>query len=340
MKKPTKPQSKAIVKKPTLPRATRATRLSEPTLKPFSFTGWGYKMPELGRAEARAKCEDDSADRFDQDGRSPEAEEARAQAAWWRALGTFPEADTEIPYLKTELDAIDAIDALLARAESHQAPVIPLAGLLRHLLAGLHALAAHGDKLAGGMLLNTVGEAVTQFEMLAWKKPELFREYARGSLAIPAMISRHPEKRADNQALLVKLEQGEGEDCPLGMVKTGKTWRVSSRANALAVRLQSYIAYLRGSYDIHKLEHSREGFKPPGWLEAAKKLKPFSPAEAPKWAAVAWTFFLDKGNHPALHDERTRISTPRQGAVKSDPAALKADSLKALKGAFKMIAGR
>ena len=159
MKKPTKPQSKAPVKKTIPSRATRATRLSEPTLKPFSFTGWEYQMPELGRAEARAKCEEHSADHFDKAGRGPEAEEARTQAAWWRALGTFPEADAETPYLKTEKGALDALDVLLARAESDKAAVIPLAGLLRHLLDGLHALAAHGDKLAGGMLLSTVGAA-------------------------------------------------------------------------------------------------------------------------------------------------------------------------------------
>lgn len=295
-------------------------------------------MPELGRAEARAELEDYSADRFDQDGRGPEAEEARAQAAWWRALGTFPEAAAETPYLKTEKDAFDALDVLLARAESHQAAVVPLAELLRHLLDGLHALAAHGDKLARGMLLNTVGAAITQFEMLAWKKPELFRDYARGSLAIPGMISRHPEKCEDNQALLVKLEQGEGEDCPLAILKK---WRVSGRANALAVKLQSYIEAARNSYELHSLLVGLgRGSALPEWHHEAKKLGPFSPAEAPKWAAVAWTI-LDKGNHPVLHG-KTRIvnQSKRQGVVKSEPAVFKADSLKALKGAFKMIASR
>lgn len=312
--KSSKKETGKPVKKTTPPRsdranrANRANRLSEPMLKSFSFAGWGYQMPELGRAEGRAKCHDHSADQFNQDGRGPEAEEARTQAAWWRALGTFPEADAETPYLKTEQDAFDALDVLLARAESHQAPVIPLAGLLRHLLDGLHALAAHGDKLAGGMLLNTIGAAVTQFEMLAWKKPELFQDYARGSLAIPGMISRNAEKQTDNQDLLVKL--GQGEDCPLAILPTGNTgqkWRLKDRpAIALAVRLQSYIEAARSNYDLHVLDHRREGFKPPGWLNEATKLEPFSPATAEAWAKVAWAV-LDDGKRPELYVEKTSI---------------------------------
>ena len=340
--KSSKKETGKPVKKTTPPRsdrANRANRLSEPILKPFSFTGWDYQKPELDRAEARAKCDDHSADQFNQDGRGPEAEEARAQAAWWRALGTFPESDAETPYLKTEQDAFDALDVLLARAESHQAPVIPLAALLRHLLDGLHALAAHGDKLAGQMLLNTIGAAVIQFEMLADKKPELFQEYARGSLAIPGMISRNKEKCADNQALLEKLKQGE--DCPLAILPTGNTgqkWRLKDRpANALAVRLWSYIEAARNSYELHSLLAGLgRGSTLPEWREDAKKLKPFSPETWPTWAAVAWTI-LDKGNHPGLHGPTRIVNQSKRGGYGA-AALMRSDSKKALDAAFETIA--
>lgn len=334
-----KPVKKIILSRAD--RANRADRLSEPMLKPFSFTAWDYQKPELGRAEARAKCDDHSADQFNQDSRIPEAEEARAQAAWWRTLGTFPESDAEPSYRNCEQDAFDALDKLLARAESHQYPVIALAGLLSHLLDGLHALAAHGDKLAGGMLLNTIADAVGQFEMLSWEKPELFQDYARGSTAIPGMISRNKEKCADNQALLVELQQGEGENCPLKILPTGNTgpkWQLKNRpANALAVRLQSYIEKARNSYELHSLLVGLgRGSTLPEWRHEAKKLKPFSPETWPTWAAVAWTI-LDNGNHPGLHG-KTRIVNQSKRDGYGAAVLMRSDSKKALDAAFETIA--
>jgi hypothetical protein len=220
--------------------------------------------------------------------------------------------------------------------------VIPLAGLLRHLLDGLHALAAHGDKLAGQMLLGTVGAAVTQFEMLAGKKPELFRDYARGSLAIPGMISRNAEKIADNKSLLEKLEQGA--DCPLAILPTGKKgkrWKLTTAgeegANALAVRLQSYIEGARNSYELHSLLAGLgRGSTLPEWREDAKKLEPFSPETWSTWAAVAWTI-LDKGHHSGLHG-KTRIVNQSKREGYGAAALMRDHSKKALFAAFETIA--
>src|SRR5258708_4183403 len=111
----------------------------QPLLKPFSFDGWGYKMPLLGVAEYCAQLAEVAGD--------------GELAAWWRRLMDFPEADAKQHYDDCERDARQAIDTLLARAEKFDGALLPVFLTLHHLLSGFHALAAHGNKLAGRMLM-------------------------------------------------------------------------------------------------------------------------------------------------------------------------------------------
>jgi hypothetical protein len=246
------------VKKGSKPRAARATRATrkgsarislesdtapEPLLKPFSFTDWDYQMPELGVAEGRAQFHDQSAHFFDaKGGRTELAEEERKRAAWWRRLADFSEAEVKPTYENCREEVEQNIDLLLARAEKSDEPLIPLSMTLCRLLSGFHALAAHGNKLAARMWANQIYESANDFAMLAFNKPDIFREWARGCVALPGCISRNTEKQANNQRLLELLEQGK--TCHFAILpknKRGRTWKFKEGANGLAARLWSYI---------------------------------------------------------------------------------------------------
>jgi len=327
--------------------------LTQPLLKPFDFNGWGYQMPELGVAEKQAQLNDEIAALHEKSGRADLATQERDRAAWWRKLADFPEDKAKRHYEDCERDARDDINALLARAEKFDTPLFQLTMLLRRLLDGLHAIAAHGNELAGRMLMNSVSDAVGAFEMLAHTKPELFRPWARGSFGIPAIISPSTEKTdkkkktagetpSDNQLLIDKLEVAA--DCHLAILPTGnrgKKWRAQDRANSLAIRLQSYIALHREFYDVHKLQAQEAGREIPGWLHEAKKLENFSAGVWKQWADLAWRVIAEISpdgkprNHPAFYEPATKICNVR---TESHDAIAEQDIKEALFGAFELIA--
>lgn len=370
---------KAKVKKQSQPRDTRdrrdtrrgakpAARLPEPLLKPFNFTGWGYKTPALGVAEARAQRHDEGAAYFDTSERealaggnaagaarlAELAKDERERAIWWRALMGADE-DAKRSGDEWRRIADEHIDVLLARAEKDEGAMLNLSLLLGQLHSGLHALAAHGRKWAARLLANSLHEAVGSFELLATAKPELFREWARGAVAIPGHISRNKEKQADNQRLLKQLEQGEA--CRFAILPTGKRgkkWKFQDRANALAVRLVNHIEHGRTCYELHKLQAQHAGRELPGWLHEAMKLEPFSakPKTWQAWARVAWQVLteISPNGKPEEHDaffmtetEICNVRVERTGGMDyhspSDaPSVAKEDIREALFGAFELVA--
>lgn len=312
---------------------------SRTLLKPFAFDGWGYKMPSLRVAERHAEQSDERATYFEKGEReaiangnaagaarlADLAKEERERANWWRDLADA-DAQAKRSYDEWRTVAGEHIDALLACGERDDGAEPSLALVVGQLHRGLHALAANGRVWAARLLVNSLGEAVHDFEMLATTKPQLFRERARGQIAIPGLISRNTEKQADNQRLLKQLEQGE--DCPFAILPTGKKgrkWQFQDRANGLAVRLVNHIADARIVFDFHKLQAASAGRELPGWLHDAMKLQPFSATTWPAWAGIAWRVLAeispeDKPElHPALHDPATKICNVRKSRKQPFP---------------------
>lgn len=194
-------------------------------------------------------------------------------------------------------------------------------------------------------LLATITGAVERFERLANEKPELFRPVTRGRMAIPAMVSQNKEKMEAAQALAKNLHTGEAYH--LAILPTGnkgRHWQFKDPANALAARLVEEIEFTRvwsGWY--------REN----AWWEDAVKLEPFSEHTWRSWAKFAWRI-LDNGNHPMLHDPRTKICNVRTQRTEEDfsksakwnaprkirqsPSIAAEDIREALFGAFELIA--
>ena len=329
----------------------------EPLLKPFDFSGWDYQMPELGVAEARAQSADGSAEYFASHGRSELAAEEREIAVWWRRLAHFPEPGATRLHDDCREEAEQAIDILLARAEKFEAPLYSLSMALGRLLSGLHALAAHGNKLAARVWANMIYESANDFEMLAFNKPEIFREWARSAIAVPGCISRNTEKQRNNQELLRKLEQGE--DCHFAILPTGKPgrkWTFKDNANGLAARLWSYIDNSRTVYSFHAIQAKHAGRELPGWLQDAVQLEPFSAKTWQKWAEVAWKVLAEispngnPGRHPAFYETATKICNVRthrkesyqtftgKDVIHSSPSIAENDIKEALFGAFEVVA--
>ena len=313
--------------------------------KPFSFTGWGFQTPTLDTAEKEAQL--------------AEIEGNGELAEWWRGLA---DANTESKRSYDEWERIARLNmsALLARAEKDEGALLPLFLTLSQLLSGLHALAAHGDKKAALFLMNAVGEAVGGFELLAHAKPELFREWARSSFAIPGMISRNAEKCADNGRLLNALEQGE--DFHLAILPTGKRgkkWKFQDRANSLAVRLQSHIEHARTVYELDSSRAQYTGRELPSWREVAMRLEPFSPKTWKAWAKVAWQVLVEISpegkpeKNRAFYEPATAICNVRKTRTEDDfhkyaecdsrvtracPSIALEDIREAFSGAFELIA--
>ena len=359
------------MKKANTPRANRAERVNrkgnelkvdqapvqapqgdpvESLLKPFSFDGWGFEMPEMRTAENRAELAEIGVSYFEKHGREDLAAEDRAEATWWRELPGVTETSASPHYARWERDARDSIDALLVQAEAAEGSkaFTSLSSLLYRLMAGFHALAAHGNQTAARMWANEICRGVNDFEMLATAKPEIFKEWARGSFAIPGMISRNAEKREDNQRLCKLLEQGEATEWAI--LPTGKRgWNLEQNANGLAARLQSHIQSGRELYELHKVQS--RGNKLPDWLEDAMKLAPFSPETWRTWAELAWRIIAEispegkPGLHPAFYHSKTKICNPRKQRInpyyantESAPSIAENDIKEALFGAFELIA--
>jgi len=320
----------------------------ERLLKPFSFTGWGYTPPPPPAvAERRIKLEEESADRHEAAGFPDLASEDRKTAAWWQSLADCPEEKAWFSYIECETDARELIDVFLARAEGNEGPLGNLFSIAFNLLSGLHALAANGNKKAAAVWANILAESIEDFEKLAWHKPEIIAELARGSFAIPGMISRNKEKTKSNAELVKRIEVGADYD--LAIVPTGKrTWKFKDRPNGLAARLKSHIDNGRTFYGFDKLRAEL-----PAWRHDAMKLEPFSPETWETWAKIAWSVLAEispdgkPGQHPAFYEPATKIcnvrktrKNPYYGNEEDAPSIAEYDIKEKLFGAFEIISRR
>ncbi len=238
------------------------------------------------------------------------------------------------------------------RAEGNEGPLVRLFTIALDLLGGLHALAANGNKMAARVWANTLEESIGNFEMLAFHKPEIFIEWARGSFAIPGMISQNAEKTKSNQTLVERLQVGA--KCDFAIVpkgKRGRHWQFQDRANGLAARLQSHIEWHRTLYCVHELRAKADKQKLPAWLRGAAKLPPFSPKTWKAWAKIGWLVLAEispnakPGKHRAFYEPATAICTPRMtrtnpyyGNEERAPSIAENDIKEALFGAFELIA--
>ena len=325
-------------------------------LRPFSVEGGELEIPSVGVAESQARAHDGSASYYDGIARADLANEARKTAAWWRGLAALPDEAADRLHRDLLLKGTEAIDALLALAEKADKPLFELVSLATHILAGLLELAAPGRKEAARALVDSIGETVNNFEVLATRKPELFREWARGCIAIPGLISRKTAQTQDNKRLLESLEQGE--DCPLAILPTGKrgkSWSFKG-ATLIAFRLVAHIRISNHAYESDKFMAGEEFPELPGWRHEAAKLDPFSKQSAGKWAEVGWQVLAEvsPNNQPERHPvlktlfkvRHCRIDyTGRTGAQlngasvkRESPSIAKHDMKEKLRDAFQLIA--
>ena len=325
-------------------------------LRPFSVEGGELEIPSIGVAESHAAAHDGSASYYADIGRADLANDARKTAAWWRGLAALPDEAADRLHGELLLKATEAIDALLALAEKGDKPLLELALLANHILAGLLALAAPGRQQAARALMDSIGETVNNFEVLATRKPELFREWARGCIAIPGLISRKTAQTQDNKRLLESLEQGE--DCPLAILPTGKrgkSWSFKG-ATLIAFQLVAHIRISNHFYDIDKGMAGGENPELPGWRHDAVQLNPFSKHSAPKWAEVGWQVLaeISPDNQPDRHPVLKKLFKARQSRTdytgrtgaqlngasvkRKSPSIAKHDMREKLRNAFEGIA--
>ncbi len=306
-KKPAVKPKKGTATKPAQPGDTRPV----PTLIcPFPLGDWGYEMPALDIAEQRAKVCELEATQHEKRGEESAAIERRKTAADWRGMAQAKLREHTV----SEWESIAAfhIDALLVRAQADcKEAQAYLTMIVEQANNGIHALAAHGNAWAARYLAAYLGRATDSFNLLADTKPELFgflNEYGY----IPGMISPRNEKTADNARLCEKL--GVGTKCELAVMPTGKRGRTLSYqtpANALALRLQSYIEEKRDMLCVIKPIEEQAGRELPEWLKSAEKLAPFSARTCDKWAEVAWQLLASESpdgcaeNHAVFKDKKT-----------------------------------
>jgi len=260
-------------------------------------------------AERRAKLEDELAAKLEANGYSEPAGERRAKATWWRKLAGTPAPEGKT-WLECKRDALAATDALIALAERdddlYQNPALDhLKAITSHLLWAFHMLAANGNKRAASIWGDVLLDSATDFERLAWHKPKLIEEWARGQASIPGRISQY-RGLAKSNAELVKLLR-VGESSPLSLVPSGNRGNsldYSKPANKWAADLLNYIDGERGNYELYKYHAEEAGRRLPGWQEKASKLKPFTGETWESWAEVAWDIVMvTTGRRPEAHPE-------------------------------------
>jgi hypothetical protein len=231
--------------------------------------------------------------------------------------------------------ASDAIDALLDSGEKHGLTYLWLS--VHQAFCGLLARAANGDKEAAEVLANSLLWAVKDFETLVSdrRKGKVLRGWARKAVGIPGIISPNQEATAYNQQLVSQLEVGK--DCQFAILPTGKKgrrWKYQSPANALALRLHSYIELQQIFYKIHLNDAKHGWLKIPTWLHDAARLEPFSVETWHSWAAVGWAILMDvTGNKPETHSHLRPLGesagTKKPKYCKKLRAATKASNIRA-----------
>jgi hypothetical protein len=263
------------------------------------------------------KCEG-SADYFAKQGRTRLAKEQRQRAAWWRGLATLSDAEADRLQEQLFLEGIETADALCALAENHQTASGSLMLLSNGMLSGLLEGAAHGRTHAVRAFMASAGTAVNNFEFLATRKPKLFREWARQSVAIPGLISRGKAQARDNNRLLKSLEQGEDSYlAPSLKNRRGRFWEFSN-ANVLAVRLISHVNKANAFYETDKSLGKHFGRELPMWRRKAIELESFSARAWKKWANVIWEVIAEvspqkkPGLNRAFYHPRTEICKVRE----------------------------
>jgi hypothetical protein len=283
-------------------------------LMPFEINGGSLEPLCVGVAESQARAHDGSAKYYDEIGRADLAQRERKRAAWWRGLPHISGEAAERLLIESQLQGAETIDVLLTLVGKSDKPLSLLVLLANHILSGLLDLAASGRQKAAPAVMAAIGETVNNFEFLATRKPELFREWARGCIAIPGLISRKTEQSRENKKLLESLEQGE--DCGLAILPTGKrgkSWSLKGVA-LIAVRL---VAHIRSSNLFYKGDKGIEGGEYPqlpAWRHEAAKLDRLSKRSAPMWAEVAWLVLaeISPANQPERHHVLKKLFKVRQ----------------------------
>jgi hypothetical protein len=320
-------------------------------LSPFSFDGGEFEMPSPDTAEAHANAHDGSAAYFEDKGRADLANKERKLAAWWRGLAALSGADADRLCGDLFLKGTETIDAFLALQGKSGNALAYLGFLSTYIWSRLLDLTADGHKPAVLALLSSIGQATNDLEFIANRKPELFREWARRSIAIPGLISRNKAQARDNDRLLDTLQQGKDTYLASRLPnKRGRFWAFEG-PNLLAVRLIAHIQSSNNFYESHKLLARYGAPKMPRWRTKAAKLKPFSAETWRSWAEVAWQMLtqISPEKRPALnsafYDKRTQICNVRNKRknpyYQTEEKALsiaEQDIKEALFGAFELIA--
>ena len=318
-------------KKIPSPRATHPSS----KIQPFTLEGWESDalkpLPDI--AEHRAQLRLLEARQLREKTGRPTAETKALEGAAerWRDLARLSEADAAPLVAGWQQAATEAIDGLLVRAGGKSEDAIGyLVTLAAQVLDGLRGLAAGGNVKAGAALMTALETAATDFETLAWHKPEVFRARARNSFQIPGTIGRHPDKARGNAAFADRLEVGADYDVAHVPKKGRKIWGHDTPANVYVLKLKAYVAHVRQMVGLHGAPSPA-----PEWLEDALALEAFGPRTYPAWAAIAWRI-LAKGKHPSLSTYGTRIAnnSGRGGGVN----LANSDTFKALQSAFRALA--
>ncbi len=276
-------------------------------LQPFSFDDWNGEhvtAAPVDFAERRAELHAADAEQCECHGNKEAADAERAAALWWRGLNHLPADEGEAVERDAWLDASELITALLARANVSDAPLPQLCALAKQIHQGLNALAAHGNKAAGSGLLNSLFQAVDDFNMLAFHSPDVFKNAASHNAGIPGIITPHQEKTKANKQLVEKLAVAS-KYVPLKARKKKLPHVFSTAANLWATRLYHYIEEAQRS--LKTLAHpvlSGPVHAFPPWSSQAIFLPPFSPSTWEKWADVAWEVIKEStGGHPENQPE-------------------------------------
>jgi hypothetical protein len=292
--------------------------VDEAIQRPFSFCGGNIEKKSRSVGEDHALACECSADYFEKRGRPRLAREQRQRAAWWRALATLPDVEADLLQDQLFLRGVETVDALCALAEKHQTPSDYLMLLSNSVLSRLLERAACGQTHAARAFMASAGTAINNFEFLANRKPQLFREWARQSAAIPGLISRSKAQAQDNDRLLKNLQQGEDSYlAPSLKHRRGQFWKYSN-SNVLALRLISHVGKARASYEIDKNLAKHIGRDLPMWRKQAAELEPFSALTWKTWANVIWQVIAEispqkkPGLNQAFHDPKTKISKVRK----------------------------
>ncbi len=326
------------VKKSTRPGDKRDTRDARPgfEIPPFALAGWEAHalapLPDL--AEDRAQLRLLEARQLREKTGRPTAEtKALEEAAErWRDLAGISEADAGPLAAMWQQVASEAIAGLLIRASGKSEDAIGyLVTLAAQVLDGLRGLAAGGSVKAGAALMTALETAATDFETLAWRKPEVFRARARNSFQIPGTIGRHPDKVRGNADLAERLEVGADYDVAHVPPPGAKNfWKHGTPANVFALKLKAYVEHTRQMVELHGAPSSA-----PEWLEDALALEAFGPGTWKEWEAVAWRI-LDNGEHPALSKYGTQPANRKSGRGGGVDLA-NSDTRTALKSAFRTL---